>query len=101
MCICIAVCLPVQVVVCGSLDELHQLVDPSQLTEELGGSIVYDHSVWIQHRAVSLWPCPLHAPGGHLTDAVETIFRKIFVGTRARGLHALPNNVECVASFLT
>ena len=26
MCVCVAVCLPVQVVVCGSLDELHQVV---------------------------------------------------------------------------
>ena len=26
MCICVAVCLPVQVVACGSLDELHQVV---------------------------------------------------------------------------
>ena len=38
---------------CNSLEELHQHVDVDQLTEDLGGTIVYDHKEWIQHRAVS------------------------------------------------
>ena len=37
------------------------------------------------------------APWGRVTNAVGTIFRKIFVGTLA----GRSNNVECVASFPT
>ena len=37
-------------------------------------------------------------PGGRVTNVVGTIFREIFVGTRA---YALSNNVECVTSFRT
>ena len=36
-----------------TLPDLHTYIDPSQLTDDLGGSLQYDHKEWIQHRAVS------------------------------------------------
>ena len=46
-------CSSIQVCMCETLNDLHAHVDPSQLTDDLGGSLRYDHSEWIQHRAVS------------------------------------------------
>ncbi|KAK2158840.1 hypothetical protein NP493_1766g00009 [Ridgeia piscesae] len=34
-----------------TLPDLHTYIDPSQLTDDLGGSLQYDHKEWIQHRA--------------------------------------------------
>ncbi|XP_037089598.1 guanine nucleotide exchange factor DBS-like [Pollicipes pollicipes] len=39
-----------KVVICSSLDELHAHVSPDQLTEDLGGTVPYDHEQWIQQR---------------------------------------------------
>lgn len=39
-----------KVVVCSSIEELHNHIDISQLTSDLGGTIAYDHSDWIQQR---------------------------------------------------
>lgn len=36
----------------NSVEELHDHVDRDQLTDDLGGSLVYNHHEWIQHRAV-------------------------------------------------
>lgn len=40
-------------VVCSCLDELHQRIDASQLTIELGGCLFYNHQEWIDTRVVS------------------------------------------------
>ena len=42
-----------QVVICSCLDELHQRIDASQLTTELGGCLFYNHIEWIDTRVVS------------------------------------------------
>ena len=42
-----------QVLMCSSIEELNDYVAPDQLTEDLGGTISYNHHEWIQHRAVS------------------------------------------------
>ncbi|EFX81870.1 hypothetical protein DAPPUDRAFT_21042, partial [Daphnia pulex] len=39
-----------KVVVCSCLDELHQRIDASQLTIELGGCLFYNHQEWIDTR---------------------------------------------------
>lgn len=39
--------------VCSSIEELHNHIDLSQLTSDLGGTIAYDHCDWIQQRTVS------------------------------------------------
>nr|XP_032833618.1 guanine nucleotide exchange factor DBS-like isoform X2 [Petromyzon marinus] len=43
--------LPVQLMLPNSLGELHMSIDRSQLTPELGGTLVYTHSEWIQLRS--------------------------------------------------
>ncbi|KAJ4435473.1 hypothetical protein ANN_18089 [Periplaneta americana] len=40
----------VQVVVCNCVEELHENVEKSQLTADLGGEIPYCHQEWIQQR---------------------------------------------------
>lgn len=36
-----------------SLDALHKTIDPSQLTQDLEGTLHYDHATWIELRCVS------------------------------------------------
>jgi hypothetical protein len=43
----------VQVVVCNCVEELHENVEKSQLTADLGGEIPYCHQEWLQQRVVS------------------------------------------------
>ena len=35
------------------MDALHKVIDASQLTQDLEGTLHYDHSVWIELRCVS------------------------------------------------
>ncbi|XP_062552792.1 guanine nucleotide exchange factor DBS isoform X3 [Armigeres subalbatus] len=39
-----------RVVVCATLDDLHEYISRTQLTGELGGDLVYSHHDWIQQR---------------------------------------------------
>jgi len=43
-----------QILLLNNVDELHEHIDHTQLTPDLGGSLQYDHQQWIQHRAVSI-----------------------------------------------
>jgi len=43
-----------RLVVCSSLSDLHEFVDTSQLTPDMGGSLIYSHHEWIQQRIVSI-----------------------------------------------
>ncbi|XP_036365549.1 guanine nucleotide exchange factor DBS isoform X5 [Octopus sinensis] len=45
--------LEFKVVMCNNQEELHEHIDPSQLTKDLGGEIEYDHKEWIEQRAAS------------------------------------------------
>ena len=40
-------------VVCNCVEELHENVEKSQLTADLGGEIPYCHQEWLQQRVVS------------------------------------------------
>lgn len=42
-----------QIIMLNSISELHGYIDKSQLTEDLGGTLEYRHSQWINHRTVS------------------------------------------------
>ena len=42
-----------QVMMLGSVPELHGYIDKSQLTEDLRGTLDYCHSRWLCHRTVS------------------------------------------------
>lgn len=37
----------------NSVSDLHDYIDKSQLTADLGGTLEYRHSQWINHRTVS------------------------------------------------
>ncbi|XP_076323895.1 guanine nucleotide exchange factor DBS isoform X2 [Tachypleus tridentatus] len=39
-----------KLIVCSTVEELHEHIEPSQLTEDLGGSIPYSHDEWIEQR---------------------------------------------------
>ncbi|XP_077514726.1 guanine nucleotide exchange factor DBS-like isoform X2 [Amblyomma americanum] len=39
-----------RIVMCNNLEELHEYIDPGQLTEDLGGLIPYDHERWMEQR---------------------------------------------------
>ncbi|XP_019591360.2 putative guanine nucleotide exchange factor MCF2L2 isoform X2 [Rhinolophus sinicus] len=42
--------MKVPIVVLNSISDLHGYIDKSQLTEDLGGTLEYRHSQWINHR---------------------------------------------------
>ena len=50
---------------CSSLEELYEHVERDQLTEDLGGNIVFDHREWIQQRGVSK-TFPFQPKFGHI-----------------------------------
>lgn len=41
-----------RVIIVGCLEELHGCIDSSQLTSDLGGTLLYAHDEWIQQRIV-------------------------------------------------
>ncbi len=43
-----------QVIVCNNIEELHQSIDKSELSECLNGDLVYNHEEWIQQRIVTI-----------------------------------------------
>lgn len=46
----------------NSVSDLHGYIDKSQLTQELGGTLEYRHSQWLNHRTVSTSWC-VQKPG--------------------------------------
>lgn len=43
----------------NSVSDLHGYIERSQLTEDLGGTLEYRHSQWMNHRTVSTNLCAL------------------------------------------
>lgn len=41
-----------RVIVCATIEELHNHIAKSQLTYDLGGDLIYSHHEWIQQRIV-------------------------------------------------
>ncbi|KAM7344260.1 guanine nucleotide exchange factor DBS isoform 6-T10 [Cochliomyia hominivorax] len=39
-----------RLVICSSLSDLHEYIVPSQLTADMGGTLIYSHHEWIQQR---------------------------------------------------
>uniref|UniRef100_A0A3Q3LAQ1 MCF.2 cell line derived transforming sequence-like 2 n=1 Tax=Mastacembelus armatus TaxID=205130 RepID=A0A3Q3LAQ1_9TELE len=80
-----------KVVMLNSLSDLHGYVDKGQLTQELGGSLEYCHSQWMQHRtAIENFAMTVKTTAQMLqkfgTDLAET---------------ELPNDVQCTKDLLT
>ena len=47
------ICCFLQTTLLSSSSKLHQFAEESQLTQELGGTLPYDHNRWINTRLVS------------------------------------------------
>ena len=43
-----------QVIMCNSVEELHNYVERQQLSSDLNGPIEYNHRQWIEQRTVGL-----------------------------------------------
>lgn len=41
-----------QILMLNSAEELFECINKDQLTVDLGGTLMYNHHEWIQHRAV-------------------------------------------------
>lgn len=41
-----------KLIVCASLEELYDHVEKSQVTQDMGGDLIYSHHEWIQQRIV-------------------------------------------------
>lgn len=48
-----------RLMICSSLDELFAHVERSQVTQDLGGELMYSHHEWIQQRIVSQNHCKI------------------------------------------
>lgn len=79
-----------RIVMCNTLEELHEYIDPGQLTEDLGGLIPFDHDRWMEQRmAVEMF-------SGSLKEMTESI-REI---TQRLGETEMPNDVPSTVALL-
>ncbi|CAN7997827.1 unnamed protein product, partial [Ixodes pacificus] len=79
-----------RIVMCNTLEELHEYIDPGQLTEDLGGLIPYDHDRWMEQRmAVEMFT-------GSLKEMTESIRE---ITQRLRDTE-LPNDVASTVALL-
>lgn len=42
-----------RLIICSSLNDIHEYLETTQLTADMGGSLIYSHHEWIQQRIVS------------------------------------------------
>ncbi|NXK48149.1 MCF2L factor, partial [Chauna torquata] len=83
--------MKVPIIMLNSVSDLHDYIDKSQLTRELGGTLEYGHSQWIHHRtAIENFAMTVKTTAQMLqtfgTDLAET---------------ELPNDVQCTEELLS
>lgn len=79
-----------RLVMCNNLEELHEYIDPGQLTEDLGGLIPYDHERWMEQRmAVEMF-------SGSLKEVTECVRE----ATQRLRDTELPNDVGSTVELL-
>ncbi|XP_017778682.1 PREDICTED: guanine nucleotide exchange factor DBS isoform X2 [Nicrophorus vespilloides] len=79
-----------RMVVLSTEEELHEHVDASQLTEDLGGSLDYSHNEWIQQRvALEKFSARTHEVSNALDEFTKRISET-----------ELPNNVDSTQQLL-
>ncbi|KAG1682081.1 Guanine nucleotide exchange factor DBS [Nymphon striatum] len=82
--------LKFKVIVCNCIEELHQYIDNEQLTQDLGGSIVYSNDEWIEHRlAVEKF-----------SENAQNISKALRELTRKLQETEFPNDVQSTESLL-
>ncbi|XP_071036911.1 guanine nucleotide exchange factor DBS isoform X2 [Parasteatoda tepidariorum] len=79
-----------RLVICSNIDHLHQYIEVSQLTVDLGGTISYNHEEWIQQRvAVENFTTNLQDISASLRELTQRLQETEF-----------PNDVQSTLSLL-
>lgn len=79
-----------KLVICSSVEEIHEYIDGSQLTVDLGGSIPYNHEEWIQQRVAV----------EKFTSNLQQISSSLREMTRRLQETEFPNDVQSTLSLL-
>lgn len=69
-----------KVVICNTVEELHDYVDSSELTVELGGTLPYFHQYWIQQRMVLKLETFISFCNRNIRSHINYFKKVIFVG---------------------
>ncbi|CAK6441869.1 unnamed protein product [Pipistrellus nathusii] len=83
--------MKVPIVMLNSVSDLQGYIDKSQLTEDLGGTLEYRHSQWINHRTAI----------ENFALALKTTAQMLQVFGARLGATELPRGVPCTAELLT
>ncbi|XP_034653766.1 guanine nucleotide exchange factor DBS isoform X2 [Drosophila subobscura] len=79
-----------RLVVCSALTDLHEFVDASQLTPDMGGDLIYSHHEWIQQRiSLEKFSSLTHQVSAELDIFIQAIHDTEF-----------PNSVEATKNLL-
>ncbi|XP_022218469.2 guanine nucleotide exchange factor DBS isoform X2 [Drosophila obscura] len=79
-----------RLVVCSALSDLHEFVDASQLTPDMGGVLIYSHHEWIQQRiSLEKFSSLTHQVSAELDIFIQAIHDTEF-----------PNSVEATKTLL-
>ncbi|XP_030369624.1 guanine nucleotide exchange factor DBS isoform X2 [Scaptodrosophila lebanonensis] len=79
-----------RLVICSALSDLHEFVDATQLTADMGGSLIYSHHEWIQQRiSLEKFSSLTHQVSAELDVFIQAIHDTEF-----------PNSVEATRKLL-
>ncbi|XP_051859897.1 guanine nucleotide exchange factor DBS isoform X3 [Drosophila albomicans] len=79
-----------RLVICSALSDLHEFVDATQLTPDMGGSLIYSHHEWIQQRiSLEKFSSLTHQVSAELDVFIQAIHDTEF-----------PNSVEATRKLL-
>ncbi|XP_030557055.1 guanine nucleotide exchange factor DBS isoform X2 [Drosophila novamexicana] len=79
-----------RLIVCSALSDLHEFVDISQLTPDMGGTLIYSHHEWIQQRiSLEKFSSLTHQVSAELDVFIQAIHDTEF-----------PNSVEATKKLL-
>ncbi|XP_004525940.1 guanine nucleotide exchange factor DBS isoform X6 [Ceratitis capitata] len=79
-----------RLVICSALSDLHEYIDKSQLTVDMGGTLIYSHHEWIQQRiSLEKFSSLTHQVSTELDIFIQTIHDTEF-----------PNSVEATQRLI-
>ncbi|XP_058976082.1 guanine nucleotide exchange factor DBS isoform X11 [Musca domestica] len=79
-----------RLVICSALSDLHEYIEQSQLTADMGGSLIYSHHEWIQQRiSLEKFSSLTHQVSAELDIFIQAIHDTEF-----------PNSVEATQKLL-
>ncbi|XP_017466709.1 PREDICTED: guanine nucleotide exchange factor DBS-like [Rhagoletis zephyria] len=79
-----------RLVICSALSDLHEYIDKSQLTVDMGGTLIYSHHEWIQQRiSLEKFSSLTHQVSTELDIFIQTIHDTEF-----------PNSVEATQKLI-